>query len=67
MSLERAVNRYAEPLKSWRRPQGGNRKQIAKSSSTVGGVGVGDMSRSDVRERWETCLIGRKANREHKS
>jgi hypothetical protein len=40
---------------------------IANAPSSVGGVCVDDMSRSDIRESWETCLIGGNPNRENKS
>ncbi len=40
---------------------------IASASSSVGGVCVGDMSRSDVRVNWESCLIGSNSNLEYKS
>ena len=40
---------------------------IASVHSSVGGVSVGDMSRSEVRVNWETCLIGGNSNREYKS
>ena len=43
------------------------RALIASALPSVGGVCVGDMSRSGIRVSWETCLIGRKVNRGYKS